>query len=89
MYKNTIIRVVVFSLLLAIGVGLFGYAQTEELTVTTFYPSPYGVYQILNLFPTDTIDPSAACSNSGELFYDKSEDELYLCVAGQCFGRYL
>ena len=40
--------------------GMNCFAQTESITITTYYPSPYGVYRQLTLSPTDVIDPGAA-----------------------------
>ncbi|MEK6715578.1 MAG: hypothetical protein AABY43_06000 [Candidatus Omnitrophota bacterium] len=46
----------------------FCYAQTttEEITITTYYPSPYGVYNTLRLFPATQ---PASCQE-GEVYYD-------------------
>ncbi len=55
-------------------------AADETLTITTYYPSPYGVYKTLRLYPNDTIDPTAAsCPNRGEMYFDDSDGKLYVC----------
>ena len=50
----------------------FAYAQTtEEITITTYYPSPYGVYKELRLFPNAT--PAGCNANTvGAMYYDNS-----------------
>lgn len=60
---------------LAAGVAM---AQ-ESITITTYYPSPYGVYKQLRLSPTDDFVPYAACTNEGEMYYDNSDAALYVC----------
>lgn len=51
----------------------------ENMTITTYYPSPHGVYSTLRLFPDNTIVPNSSCSREGELHYDLSEHSLYVC----------
>jgi hypothetical protein len=60
----------------------FCFAQsnyTESLTITTYYPAPYGVYRHLRLNPTDDFTPGAACVYEGELGYSKNSHKLYIC----------
>lgn len=64
---------------LALGVVTMVLAQDESITITTYYPSPYGVYNTLRLYPNNEIVPNASCSNEGELHYDISEHTLYVC----------
>lgn len=48
----------------------FVYAQTtEEITITTYYPSPYGVYKNLRLFPNNDVQVGDVCSNAGEFSF--------------------
>jgi hypothetical protein len=47
-------------------------AQTESITFTTYYPSPYGVYKNLRIYPSSDCNPSNACSNEGEICYYSS-----------------
>lgn len=51
----------------------------ESITITTYYPSPYGVYKQLRLSPTDDFVPYAACANEGEMYYDNSDNAMYVC----------
>lgn len=54
------------------------YAQ-ERLTITTYYPSPYGVYKTLRLFP-DAIGLGGACAAEGEMQYSSSVHMLLVCT---------
>jgi hypothetical protein len=47
-------------------------AQTESITFTTYYPSPYGVYKNLRIYPSSDCNPSNACSSEGEICYYSS-----------------
>ncbi len=74
-----IIGVVIF---LAFILPSFVFCDTspgESLTITTYYPSPFGVYKYLRLFPHDEQTPGAACSRPGEMYYDASDKALYIC----------
>lgn len=51
----------------------------EELTIFTYYPAPYGVYQVVRLFPEDNFNPGGACTERGTLYFDQSEDRVYIC----------
>ncbi|MBM3248779.1 MAG: tail fiber domain-containing protein [Candidatus Omnitrophica bacterium] len=55
------------------------YGQTlETITLTTYYPSPYGVYSALRMLPTN-IDPLSGCSTKGEMFYHSTNNTVYIC----------
>jgi hypothetical protein len=53
----------------------------ESITITTYYPSPYGVYKTLRLYPyhDDTHDSGDACTNQGEMYFNDSDGKLYVC----------
>lgn len=61
-------------------------ATEETITLTTYYPSPYGVYKTLRIFP----DGRPATCQEGELYYDDGSSGnprgLYLCGAGPVWG---
>ena len=64
--------------LLILFVNTLCFAQsnyTESLTVTTYYPAPYGVYQNLKLNPTDTV-PSDSALSAGVMYYNNSMDVI-------------
>jgi hypothetical protein len=56
----------------------FAFSE-EEFTITTYYPSPYGVYKNLRIYPNDDSTPGGACANNGEMYFDNSEQNLYIC----------
>ncbi len=60
----------------------FGFCVDESFTITTYYPSPYGVYKNLRLYPNDDSVPEGPCLNVGEMYYDNSEQTLYICSDG-------
>lgn len=68
MFKKFLICVI-YSLICitALPAGRCLYAQgTETLTIATYYPSPYGVYKVLRLYPTGDFAPGTDCSAEGE-----------------------
>lgn len=84
-------------LLLSLPLSLvsFCYAQTsEEITITTYYPSPYGVYEEMDVnyldfknneyqeaFPTNL--PAV---EEGRLFYDKNTKEIKYSFDGSSWS---
>ncbi len=66
---------VVFSFLAVFATNVFA----EDITITTYYPSPYGSYNELQLYPHST--PVATCnsSNRGTMYYDSDDDHVYVC----------
>lgn len=52
------------------------YGAEESITLTTYYPSPYGVYSEMRLYPKD--DPTTPCQE-GLMYYDQSEHRLMVC----------
>lgn len=60
--------------------SLFSFTFCQEsMTITTYYPSPYGVYKTLRLFPNDDAMLGDDCSNSGEMSYSLSGNEILVC----------
>lgn len=55
--------------------------QQETLTVTTYYPSPYGSYKQLEVSRSVTYDPvdkdTLTNPKEGELVYNSSDDAFY------------
>jgi hypothetical protein len=66
------------AILTAIAVSVMAtasLAQTQEnLTITTYYPSPYGVYKSLRLMPGNK--PVAGVA-AGVMFYNSSDNQIY------------
>ncbi len=47
------------------------FAEDESFTITTYYPSPYGVYKELRLYP-NTSPNTCDATNEGAMYYDDS-----------------
>lgn len=57
----------------------FAFAEEEKISITTYYPSPYGVYKELRTFPHDS--PSACTgAEEGTIYYDASDQTLMACT---------
>jgi len=57
-----------------------GFAQTESMTMTTYYPAPFGAYDIIRLIPRS--DAPNNCAD-GTLYVDANDNnELHLCGGG-------
>jgi hypothetical protein len=53
------------------------YAAEESLTITTYYPSPYGVYRNLRLYPSN--EPTDVASRqAGTMYFNISENQVYV-----------
>jgi hypothetical protein len=48
--------------------------QTEALTISTYYPAPYGVYRHLKLNPSPV--PTDSSVSQGVIYYDQSDNVL-------------
>ena len=72
-----------------IFVGIFfslAFAQ-ETLTISTYYPSPYGNYNELQLFPHTPIVTTCDATGEGTMYYDSTANDLRVC-AEQAVGVY-
>ena len=78
--RRVLFVILVFAVL---GVVVAAEAQEEQLTIATYYPSPYGVYKTLRLFPSDEFNPGDSCPNAGEMIFDNSEQQTYVCANGK------
>ena len=78
MNKPRLSAIIPISLALLLIFPLLALAQ-EEITITTYYPSPHGVYQELRLYPTDT--PPSECNeaNEGAIYYDSNTKQIMVC----------
>jgi len=79
MLKSAKILGVMAFVLLVAGVS---FAQTsEKLTITTYYPAPYGVYNVLRLMPHS--QPVTPCgpngANAGSMYFDSDDNTLKIC----------
>ena len=48
--------------------------QTESLTITTYYPSPFGVYRNMQLYPSEL--PVGTAEQEGVMYYDKNTHSI-------------
>lgn len=57
------------------------YAAEESITVTTYYPSPYGVYSEMRLYPKAPPPVATVCDSTQEglMYYDSSAHALMVC----------
>jgi len=51
----------------------------ETLTVTTYYPSPYGVYNELQLYAHNPAVTTCDDAHKGTMFYKSTDDQVYVC----------
>jgi len=56
----------------------FSLAEEESYTITTYYPSPYGVYKELRLYPNTSPNPCDN-NNKGAMYYNDSDSQVYVC----------
>jgi len=59
---------------LSLTIPAFAQSGNETITITTYYPSPHGVYGILRLYPRST-QPEQEKSFKGDLYYDLGTDD--------------
>jgi hypothetical protein len=50
--------------------------QSESLTISTYYPSPYGVYKTLRLAPSE--QPDGSVVQPGVMYFNRSDNETYI-----------
>lgn len=51
----------------------------ESITITTYYPSPYGVYNELQLYPHDPAVTACNDAREGTMFYNSTDRQVYVC----------
>jgi len=73
MFKKSLICVICF-LICVICV----YAQ-EEITITTYYPSPYGSYNELQLWPHSSPVTGCNANTQGTMYLDSDDYQIYVC----------
>ncbi|MFA5008272.1 MAG: hypothetical protein WC546_03515 [Candidatus Omnitrophota bacterium] len=74
------IRFVFFCLIcfLVFAAGALAQEQ-EEVVLSTFYPSPLGIYDSITLYPVTDIVASAECTEKGALIYNNNDSHIYVC----------
>lgn len=70
------------TLFILVVLPLCVFAEEEKISITTYYPSPYGVYKELRIFPNDapSLCDTAHPEQEGALFYDQSDQTLMACT---------
>jgi hypothetical protein len=85
--------VIFFILVYSLSSSVFSvFAQqpvvNENITISTYYPAPSGVYQSLQLFPTNPApDTCADAADLGKMYYNSSTYQLMLCQRDQTTGN--
>lgn len=69
----------VFTVLWAVLCVLPVVQAQEIVTVTTYYPSPDGVYKVLRLMPRSDFGPLTNCNAAGQMFYHQTSNRVYFC----------
>jgi len=62
----------------------FAQQGEEKITISTYYPSPMGVYDIVTFYPSDR-DPITTICNEGEVYYHRATHALYVCGSDNHF----
>ncbi len=70
---------IVFFLALIFIFTATAYAEEDTLTISTYYPSPYGVYKTLRLYPNHTNAPASSCTRQGEMYFNDEDNKIYTC----------
>jgi hypothetical protein len=81
MARKWLILVSGFSFLISVTIACFAQnSKTESVTISTYYPAPYGVYKNPRLFP---LDQEPDCSSDpescrGMMYFNNTDKQLYL-----------
>ncbi|MFA4843004.1 MAG: hypothetical protein WC658_04120 [Candidatus Omnitrophota bacterium] len=67
-----------FLIILIFGFFSLCFAD-ESLTITTYFPSPYGVYNELQLYAHNPAVTTCDDAHKGTLFYKSTDDQVYVC----------
>jgi hypothetical protein len=68
-------------IMFVISLVALSYAQDEQLSITTYYPAPTGVYKELRLYPNNSPSECNA-NNEGAMYYNATEAKLMVCSKG-------
>jgi hypothetical protein len=55
----------------------FAQFGNETLTITTYYPSPHGVYGVLTMYPRDTVPDNP---QQGDMYFNSVNNTLLIYV---------
>jgi len=76
------IKTIGIFLFLIISLSSFAFSQ-ETYTITTYYPSPYGVYKTLRLYPNNDAAAGDTCTKAGEMTYHQATNTVLFCNGTQ------
>ncbi|MDP3041141.1 MAG: hypothetical protein Q8N62_00185 [Candidatus Omnitrophota bacterium] len=51
----------------------------EDITITTYYPSPYGVYNELQLYAHSPAVTTCDDAHKGTMYYNSVDNQVYVC----------
>jgi len=76
------VRVILFLVLISIlFIPTLAFSQatptSESVTLTTYYPAPYGEYRQIKLSPQASL--GSACDNAGAMYYNSADNKPYYC----------
>jgi len=69
-------------LMLLVTAFLFGLIATgfcEDITITTYYPAPYGSYNELQLYPHSPPVTTCDDNHKGVMYFDSTDNEIKVC----------
>ncbi len=56
-----------------------GLCQAQEnITITTYYPAPYGIYRTLRIIPGNVF-PTCNAANEGTIYFSNTLHRLFIC----------
>jgi hypothetical protein len=68
---------IVVIILLSLTIPAFAQFGNETLTITTYYPSPHGVYGVLTMYPRDTVPNNP---QQGDMYFNSGNNTLLIYV---------
>ncbi|MEW6009478.1 MAG: hypothetical protein AB1629_07585 [Candidatus Omnitrophota bacterium] len=82
MLKTKFLWIVIFVSTFFVFLNIYSHclAQVqEELTITTYYPAPFGVYRNLQLFPLVPPPPLCDDTRRGLMYYSDAQNNIFVC----------
>jgi hypothetical protein len=76
---NKISLILIFALCFCLQLSFAETSQEgESITITTYYPSPYGVYKNMRIYPSEKPGSSSPANQPGTLYFDSTEEKMYV-----------
>ncbi|MCX5708562.1 MAG: H-type lectin domain-containing protein [Candidatus Omnitrophica bacterium] len=72
-------RIIILFCIFTLSISCICFAQSdqsESLTITTYYPSPYGVYKTIRLYPSE--QPSDSLAQPGVMYFNNTTNTTYI-----------